>query len=318
MGLMDIVKGKDERKPLRVLLYGTEGIGKTTWASHAPKPLFLGSEDGYGDLDAARLPAPHTWSEVREAFAMVMRDPHDFETLVIDTIDHLERLLWAHVCEDNGVDSIEKIPYGKGYIQALETFQAFAVGLDKLRAKRGMHVILLGHADTVNVKNPEGADYSKYALKMHAKSSAFWREWVDVLLFAQRDIVVKTTERGDRAMTARGKATGGQRVVCSDGTPAYDAKSRFKIPAEMPMDFGAFAKAIGLTPRPVEKATDKPAEQPKPAADVLTERRRKRVAECIDAGVLDAMRERHGDPDRWSHAVCDTIKGELATLGGAA
>ena len=271
MGKLDqLVTRGVQRRPLRVLLYGPEGIGKTTWAAGAPAAIFEGTEDGYGLLDVARLEASETWADVRDHINLLLNEEHDFRILVIDTIDHLERLVWAEVCRSCKVDSIEDIPFSKGYTHALELFQRLGAGLDALRDRKGMHIVLLGHAVTVTVQNPEGADYSKYTLKMHKSAAAFWKEWADVLLFAHMDITVRTTERGDKALNAKGKARGGDRVIETAATPAFDAKNRFNLPDTLPMVWDAFAKAVGLggvdtAPRAVGQAQRALAEARKTA-----------------------------------------------------
>lgn len=304
--LSEMVRRGATRSPIRVMLYGVEGIGKTTWAAKAPDAVFIGTEDGYGDLDVAHLPAVKRWRDVVEQVEALINEPHDFRTVVIDTIDHLERVVWQHVCDEARVETIEAVGggYGKGYTQALEEQERLAKRLDHLRNQRGMHVILLGHSAMETVSSPDSADYTKYGLKMNKKAGAFWREWVDVLLFAQRDVRVKTTERGERALLARGKATGGDRVVMTQGTPAYDAKSRYTLPEQLPLDFGAFARAVKLDSRG----------QPKPFSD---EDRAKAMAKLAEVGVEAAeVAARFGDTPSREELVTMYREAQAAQGGG--
>ena len=249
--LASLVQRGAHLAPARVLLYGPEGIGKTTWAAGAPGSLFLGTEDGYGALDVARLPAAHTWRDVLDAVRLLRTEDHEFTALIIDTIDHMERLAWEAVVSGSKCSSIEDIPYGKGYVQALELHQRLAAELDKLRTERGMHIIMLAHSQQARVQNPEGADYEKYTLKMHKSAASFWKEWADALLFAHLDVTVRTAERGDRALLARGKATGSDRVIETVASPAYDAKCRMRVPDTLPLTWRAFADAYGWARIPV-------------------------------------------------------------------
>ncbi len=304
MGKLDqLVTRGVHRRPLRVLLYGPEGIGKTTWAAGAPAAIFESTEDGYGLLDVARLEASATWADVRDHVNLLLNEDHDFRILVIDTIDHLERLVWTEVCRSCRVESIEDIGYGKGYTQALELFQRLAGWLDALRDRKGMHVVLLGHAVTSVVQNPEGADYTKYTLKMHKAAAAFWKEWADVLLFAHMDISVKTTERGDKALTSKGKARGGDRVIETSATPAFDAKNRFNLPETLSMTWGAFAKAVGI-----DGIDTSPRVAGAPRPPNLAEARKIAIAHFTKIERLAQVEFLFGPSGSWSQADLDKLR----------
>jgi hypothetical protein len=162
MPLTTISKGKLE-KPARVLLYGVEKIGKSTFAAGAPDPIFICSEDGTSELDVARFREPRYWEEARYAIDTLCREKHEHRTLVIDTLDWLEPLCWREVCRKGSVQSIEDFGggYGKGYLAALDEWRQFLADLDDLRAKRGMGVVLLAHSWIKSFKNPEGDDFDR-------------------------------------------------------------------------------------------------------------------------------------------------------------
>lgn len=249
INLDSIVQRGVARGPLRVLFYGVEGIGKTTWAAGAPSPVFLGTEDGFGDLDVARLPSPATWRDALEYVAALTNDRHDFRTLVIDTVDHLESLLHAHLCREREWESIEDPGYGKGYVVALEEFTKFLDALEVLRKRRAMHVILLAHAKLEAYKNPDGPDYDRYVVKCDKRVSARAREWCDCVLFGRLDVTVKSDQKGDKALFRKGKALDtAERVVMTTTTPAFDAKNRFHLPEEIPMAWDAFARGAKVEP----------------------------------------------------------------------
>ncbi len=249
MSLTDLVRRGATRGPQRIVLHGVEGIGKTTFAASAPSPIFVGTEDGFGDLDVARLPAPQTWPDLMSYVEQLTRDPHDFRTVVIDTLDHLERLLWRYLCsKGKGCDSIEDYGggFGKGYTAAAEEFGRLANALDRLRDRRRMHVIALAHSHIKTFKNPDGTDYDRYELRMQKHAAALWREWPDVLLFANYDVKVATSEwREDKKLLGKGKAAddGRRRVYTSRGA-AYDAKNRYSLPEEIDLSWNAFAKVM--------------------------------------------------------------------------
>lgn len=246
MTLSAVRKGKITDHPKRVLLYGPEGIGKSTFAMSAPAPIFLCPEDGTAELDVARLPEPKNWSDILAAVKMLATEVHDFKTLVVDTLDWIEPLCWDFVCEREGWKSIETPGYGKGYLEALNTWRGLITEIDHLRAQRKMHIVLLGHSKVATFKNPEGEDYDRYSLKMHDKAGGLLKEWVDAVLFANYETFVDKASK-----MARGKGlSSGARVIHTERRAAWDAKNRYGLPEQIPLSWEEFATAAGLaTPK---------------------------------------------------------------------
>lgn len=232
--------------PMRVLLYGPEGIGKTTFGADAPAPVFLGTEDGFGLLDVARFPAPRAWRDVLDALAVLERETHDYRTLVLDSLDWLEPLVWSEVCRANGKRDIEAFGYGKGYIAALDTWRVLFAGLDRLRRARGMHVVLLAHAKVARFNNLEGSDYDRFTLKIHEKAAGLAKEWCDAVLFANfAGILVAKDDSGK----SKGKAVGTPtRTLYTERRAAFEAKNRYALPPEMPLSWADF-EAAATAPR---------------------------------------------------------------------
>lgn len=237
MSLKNVVKGKIET-PLRTLLYGVEGIGKSTFGANAEAPIFLCAEDGTAQLDVQRFPEPQTWTEVFQAVTVLIQEEHDRKTLVVDTLDWLEPLNWAHVCAKGKKQSIEDFGYGKGYTAALDEWRRFARALDRLRGERAMNIILLAHSWVKTFKNPEGEDYDRYNMKLHDKAGGFLREWCDVALFANYE----TYTHEDKGR-AKGVSTGA-RVMHSERCAAWDAKNRYDLPPTMPLDFEEYIQHV--------------------------------------------------------------------------
>lgn len=236
MTLSAVTSGKVVR-PLRVLLYGTEGIGKSTFAASAPAPIFLGAEDGSDHLNVARFPQPETWGDIMDAVRTLATEEHSYRTLVIDTVDWAEPLCWRQVCAETRAKSIEALPYGKGYTAALEHWRALIVALGMLRDRKKMNVILLGHTHVKNFKNPEGPDFERYQLALHEKASGALRQWADELIFARAEVFV--AKDGQRA-----KGVSGERIAHTAGCAAFDAKSRHGLPERLPFSWADFAAAI--------------------------------------------------------------------------
>jgi nucleotide-binding universal stress UspA family protein len=239
MQLTAVQRGRVERPPV-VLLYGVEGVGKSSWAANAPEPIFMDLEAGTDRLDVARFPKPESWDDVMYAINQLTLDQHDYRTLVVDTLDALEPLCWAHVCERGGHPDIEAFGYGKGYTAALDQWRVFAAALERLIRQRNMGVILLAHSWIRPFKNPEGDDFDRYELKLNLKAGGFLKEWSEAVLFARYETFANKDAKTKRV---RGVSTGA-RIVHTVRTAAYDAKNRYNLPDEMPLDWQLFADAI--------------------------------------------------------------------------
>lgn len=235
MSLKNVKKGRLET-PLCVVLYGPEGIGKSTFAANAPDPIFLGSEDGTSELDVARFPMPDSWAACIEALDE-LNGEHEYKTVVIDTADWIEPLIHDHVCKEGQKESIEDFGYGKGYVLALEEWRLLFNKLDALRLQRGMHVIILAHSQVKAFRNPVGDDYDRYELKLHGKAAALVKEWPKAVLFANYKTYTK--EKDGRV---RGVGDG-SRVVYTEHRPAWDAKNRYDLPYEMPLNWDEFERS---------------------------------------------------------------------------
>lgn len=258
---------RNTQKPPKIVIYGVPGIGKTKWASQAPNPIFVCAEDGLGQIDVPHFPRAKSYGDVLGAITALYSEPHEFGTVVIDTIDALEPMIWAHVCatvpheKGRQIQGIEDYGFGKGYVHAQREWLTFLAGLDALRDERGMAVILCAHSKIATVKSPDSDDYDKYALKVHDKTEAVIRGWTDCLLFANYDqSIVAAGRDGERR-----RATGtGKRLLFTEERPAFAAKNRYSLPPVLPLDWNAFVAAQNATSLPVQQpesasASDVPA-----------------------------------------------------------
>jgi hypothetical protein len=213
--------------------YGAEGIGKSTFASQFPDPLFIDVEGGTKQLDVARFPQPQTWNDLLEMVDAVLEDPSVCRTLVIDTVDRAEMLLTAQLLKEANVDSIEKYGggYGKGYTALAERFNKdLLMRLDKLIAK-GVHVTLIAHAAMRKLESPDEPPYDRWELKTSKKISPLVKEWTDILCFMKYEQVV-VEENGRNK--AKGKA---KRVMVFNHRPTCDAKNRYGLEDDLPLSF---------------------------------------------------------------------------------
>ena len=239
--LETIITGKQQRGPV-LAVYGPEGVGKSTFAASAPKPIFLQTEDGLGELDGSKFPLCQTYADVVEQLKAVRDGEHDFQTICIDSLDWLERLIWDRVCADYGVKSIEKADggYGKGYTHALTYWREVVKLLGEIRAKRQMAIILVAHAKVERFEDPEFPAYDRYLPRLHKAACSLICEWVDAVLFATRRMRVDSTT-GKAAPVG---ADGGERILRTNGSPACIAKNRYGLPGEMPLSWDAFMQGM--------------------------------------------------------------------------
>lgn len=247
MTLTNVQRGKLD-KPVRVVMYGTEGIGKSTFASESPDPIFLCAEDGTKELDVARFPEPGSWDEVLEAVETLRTSKHSFKTFVLDTLDWGEPLCWGKVCADGKKDDIESFDFGKGYTAAVDVWRSFLARLDMLSNARQMNIVLLAHAHVRKFQNPEGNDFDRYELKLHAKSAGIIKEWCDALLFARLEVFTHEVKKKTKGVDS------GARIVHTTKTAAFDAKNRYSLPSQLPLNWNEFYEsAKGGAPATPEK-----------------------------------------------------------------
>lgn len=235
MRLDALEKGR-KQEPISVLLYGVEGIGKSTFGADAPRPVFIDGEGGTSELDVTRFPRPAAWPEVLEAVRTLTDEGHDFGTLVVDTLDWLEPMLWEHICKRDQKKDIEDYGFGKGYVAALDEWRVFLAALERLQEKRRMHVVLLAHSWVKSFKNPEGNDFDRYELKLNAKAGGLMKEWPKAVLFANYETIAAVDAKTKRA---KGVSTGA-RLIYTTRTAAYDAKNRYSLPESLPLSWAEF------------------------------------------------------------------------------
>ena len=259
MKLLEQVQRGRIAAPRRTLLYGTHGIGKSTFGAMADAPIFIQTEDGLASIDCERLPLAEKYRDVLAALGALYTQPHEYRTVVVDSVDWLERLIFANVCEKRGIESIEDIGYGKGYVFALTNWREVLAGLDALRNDRGMGVVLIAHALIERFANPETDTYDRYSPRLHKQASALVQEWTDEVLFATYSIHTKTTDEGFGRKRVQGIGTG-ERIIRTTERPAHVAKNRLGLPEEFPLDYRIYA-AFMRGENPFDVPEEQTAEQ---------------------------------------------------------
>lgn len=230
-------------RPPRITIHGDAGLGKTTFGACAPDPVFLLTEDGLGTLDVTAFPLATSFEEVMQALAALYQDEHGFRTLVVDSLDWLEPLVWKQVCTQHGKAGIEEFGYGKGYVEALGVWRQFFEGVTALRDQRGMTVIMTAHSEQRRVEDPLLPAYDTHDLKLHKRAAALAEEFSDVILFAAMQTNTVTEDTGFNQKRIRATTTG-QRVIHTVGQPAFLAKNRYNLPPVLPLTWADFAAAM--------------------------------------------------------------------------
>lgn len=248
---MQIIKGKLE-KPVKGLVYGPQGVGKSSLAKDMPKPIFIDVEGGTTRLDVDRTPTPTSWAHMRQIVGELAKDQMGYETLVFDTSDWMERLAIRQVLAETGStelgkDASGKKDWGKSYQLVAELWASFLTQLetDFIDARK-MHVIFLAHSNTKRYELPEeDGEFDKYQLKMSDRVGALIKEWCELMLFVNYRTIVVTEEN------KKAKAQGGtRRIMYSDNRASFEAKNRFGLPGEMDLGIGPIKHCfVGIAPK---------------------------------------------------------------------
>lgn len=246
----------------KILLYGPEGIGKSTFASKFRDPLFIDTEGSTKELDVKRFDRPTKWEDIEEDIVYVSLHPECCKTLIIDTADWAEALCITKTCLDGKVPNIESFGYGKGYVYLQDNFKLMLDALDKL-VDMGIDVVVTAHAKMRKFEQPdEMGAYDRWELKLTRQVAPMIKEWADMVLFANYKTFVVEDDK-----TKSKKAQGGKRVMYTSHHPAWDAKNRYGLEDCLPFDYASIKAVIegkAKAPKPV-KSTETVAEPAAPA-----------------------------------------------------
>ena len=266
MAQFNVISGV-QRTAIKTLIYGLEGIGKSTLAAMWPNPIFIDLEGGTNQLPVVRLEAPSSWSMLRAELTAIKNREIPCSTVVIDTMDAAERMCAEYIMARDGKKSIEEWGYGKGYTILQEEFGRL---LDYLTdtAASGINVVVLGHSTMRKFERPdESGAYDRFELKLTKQISPMVKEWADMVLFCDYKTYVETNKSG------KAKATGGARVIRTTHAPTWDAKNRFGLPDELPLKLGEMPVQLGevIPDMVAEQGAAVPDAPAAPIAPVQTE-----------------------------------------------
>ena len=249
-------------EPMKVLIYGVEGIGKITFASKFPDPIFIDTEGSTGFINARKLPNPTSWTMLLDELEDIKSEPRG-KTLIIDTLDWAERLAKKYLMDKNKWAAIDSTNYGSRYVALSDEIGKLLNKLTEIKDV-GINVVLTAHAETKKHELPdEMGQYDKYTLKLEKRDAGLAKEWADMILFFN----YKTTIISDSKSNSK-KATGGQRVMYTTHKPAWDAKNRLGLPDELPIDFEAirelFEAKTGMSTTQIKSESTQTQQMPLP------------------------------------------------------
>jgi len=247
--MLNISKGKINRA-VKTVIYGTEGVGKSTLASRFPGPLFIDVEGGTSQLDVRRIEKPATWEELISIVREVAASPDVCRTLILDTADFAESMCIAGILKKYNQKSIESFGYGKGYTYIGEEWQKL---MDAFNAciTAGINVTVIAHARQRKIELPDqSGSFDHWEMKLTKQVAPLLKEWADLLLFLNYKTYVVTTENNSK------KAQGGKRVMFTTHNPVYDAKNRHGLPDELDLSFDGIAQIFNA-PQPAQTPLDR-------------------------------------------------------------
>lgn len=237
---MQITRGKIP-SAIKTVIYGPEGIGKSTLASKFPDPLFIDTEGSTKQMDVARLPTPKAWTDILDEVKYVYQHPECCKTLVVDTADWAEMLCVEKIFDGQGIESPG---YGKGYQMLADAFRELLQELEKVISS-GIHVVLTAHAAMRKFEQPdEMGAYDRWEMKLQKKTAPIVKEWADMVLFCNYKTTVVNVD-GQGATKGKNKVFGGERVIYTTHHNCWDAKNRFGLDDKIPMEFESISSVIG-------------------------------------------------------------------------
>jgi len=227
--LENIRPANAEWKPQKILLYGVQGLGKTTFGATFERPILIRTEDGAAGIDIPTFPALITDFYSFYEATQALSGEHQFKTLIIDSLDWMEPIVWAYTCAQHDQENIESFGYGKGYVHALSYWRQIQGYLDALRFHRGMDIVLIAHSEIKRFESPETESYDRYQIKLHKGAAALWQEWTDMVLFCNYQARIEKEKSGFNKEKARGTGQG-ERLIYTEERPAFQAKNRWGLP----------------------------------------------------------------------------------------
>lgn len=238
-GLAGIQHGV-QHKPPRIFLYGVHGIGKSTFAASADRPIFVPTEEGASEIDVDKFPLAKSSDDVLGSLRSLYKEAHEYKTVVIDSADWLEDYIQAELQKKY---SDKELAYGKESVYLSQRLGDILVALNFLRDRRDMSIIIIAHSEIRRFDSPLTEPYDRYQPKLSRSFSHLMQEWADAVFFTTYDISVKREDVGFNKQVRRGISSG-ERLLYTEERPAFYAKNRYGLPSELPLDWKKVAEGV--------------------------------------------------------------------------
>jgi hypothetical protein len=242
---MQILKGKQKRAR-RVLIYGENGVGKSTFACRFPGPVVMNFEDGISNIDVDHTPRLNSSSDAMGCL-VELSSSQEYQTIVIDTLDWLERILMAEVAQKFGKATYGDIGFGKGHVVVEKEWVDLLHWFTQCW-NSGKNIVFTAHAQVTKFKNPEGDSYDFWEPAVDSKCSGLISEWCDDVLFATQKVMTIQKDEGFDKKRSVAMSDGTGRILKTTESPSHVAKNRLGMPPEIPLSYFEYEKFLNVSP----------------------------------------------------------------------
>ena len=224
-------------------IYGPPGVGKTTFVSKVQGLLLADIEDGSKSLDILRLGSDDlpTFEALESLIQELLTTQHDNKAIAIDSVTTLEHLIAKKICQENNVNELADIAFGKGSLYAKEKLKGFLTKLVELKNTKNMDVWFIGHSQVKKFNDPTLLQqFDRYTLQCN---EAFGQEIIrqcDNVYFVKYDVQTSVDKNTKKAKGI----SDGSRVMFTRYAAGFDAKTRLNLPESLPFDYDEYMKAV--------------------------------------------------------------------------
>ena len=228
--------------PKKIVIYGPACIGKSSLAEQFPDAIFIQTENAGGSIACPRLPLCKSWADMTEQLKLVHKGEYgEYKTIVVDSLKFVEQLIVKEVCFLKSIDSLDDLQYGVAYGDAMSMWYKFTDMMDRF-LDSGMNVVLIGHDTQRTIKDPRTDEYESTTLDLMKWGRTYdpvkmLAPWCDCVLYLAHKLYTSSSDTGLGQKRTTATSTG-ERIIYTEERPAYLAKNRFKMPAELPFKEG--------------------------------------------------------------------------------
>lgn len=230
------LKSSRSKMPPITLIYGVDGIGKTSLAAEWPEPLYMPTEGQKtpSDIEIPSTDVISSWDDIENVFTELLTTEHDFKSVIIDSLGGIAPFIEAITAARIGAATVDDnskgspAAYGNGYKESEVEWGTFMSGCEAL-SQAGINVVLLGHPEIKRFDDPLNDPYDRYILKLNKRAAPLVREKCDIVAFLNYRISLKEKEVAGRKTVAHAEGGKERQIHLSRGA-GFDAKNRYSMP----------------------------------------------------------------------------------------